>query len=66
MRQSQNWLTVYLIPVLLGLIIALLIILIKPDWFPQLKATMQQPINTASVNTETMRRLTDQTNPVSW
>jgi serine protease DegS len=66
MRQSQNWLTVYLIPVLLGLIIALLIILIKPDWFPQLKATMQQPINTASVNTETMRRLTDQTNPVSY
>jgi serine protease DegS len=66
MRQSQNWLTVYLIPVLLGLIIALLIILIKPDWFPQLKASMQQPINIASVNTETMRRLTGQIGPVSY
>ncbi len=38
MRQSNDWLTLYLIPVLLGLIIALLIILIKPDWFPQLNA----------------------------
>jgi serine protease DegS len=66
MRQSQNWLTVYLIPVLLGLIIALLIILIKPDWFPQLKASMQQPINIASVNTETMRRLAGQIGPVSY
>lgn len=41
MRQSQNWLAVYLIPVLLGLIIALLIILIKPDWFPQIHAPTQ-------------------------
>jgi serine protease DegS len=66
MRQSQNWLTVYLIPVLLGLIIALLIILIKPDWFPQLKASMQQPINITSVNTEAVRRLTGQAGPVSY
>ncbi|MFT4777334.1 MAG: serine protease DegS [Oleispira sp.] len=66
MRQSQNWLTVYLIPVLLGLIIALLIILIKPDWFPQLKTSMQQPINLASINTEPMPRLAGQIGPVSY
>ncbi len=50
MRQSQNWLTVYLIPVLLGLIIALLIILIKPDWFPQLNTPQQQPTPLAAIN----------------
>ena len=40
MRESNNWLTLYLIPILLGLIIALLIILIKPQWFPQLNQTV--------------------------
>jgi serine protease DegS len=41
MQQSNNWLTLYLIPMLLGLIIALLIILIKPEWFPQLGLRIQ-------------------------
>lgn len=33
-RQSTDWLTLYLIPVLVGLVIALLVILLKPQWFP--------------------------------
>jgi serine protease DegS len=66
MRQSKNWLTVYLIPVLLGLIIALLIILIKPDWFPQLKAAVQQPLNHMSANTAAMGLLQGNTGPVSY
>ncbi len=46
-RQSHDWLTLYLIPTLLGLIIALLVILIKPQWFPSITAHHQ---NTASQN----------------
>lgn len=48
MRESNNWLTLYLIPILFGLIIALLIILIKPQWFPQLNQTvyLQAPATT--------------------
>lgn len=34
MQQSKEWLTVYLIPMLLGLIIALLVIVLRPEWFP--------------------------------
>ncbi len=45
MRQSQNWLAVYLIPILLGLIIALLIILINPVWFPQLNTATRSHSN---------------------
>jgi serine protease DegS len=41
-RQSKDWLTLYLIPVLLGLIIALLIILIKPQFFPTFEAAQQE------------------------
>jgi serine protease DegS len=66
MRQSQNWLTVYLIPVLLGLIIALLIILIKPDWFPQLKTTIQQPLNHTYSNTTPTTLLQGNAGPVSY
>jgi serine protease DegS len=66
MRQSQNWLTVYLIPVLLGLIIALLIILIKPDWFPQLNTPQQQATPFAAINPVPIQGLSDQTGPVSY
>jgi serine protease DegS len=66
MRQSQNWLTVFLIPVLLGLIIALLIILIKPDWFPQLTPSQPQTHKLASINHEPIQRLAEQTGPVSY
>ncbi|MEH6450123.1 MAG: trypsin-like peptidase domain-containing protein [Oleispira sp.] len=61
MRQSQNWLAVYLIPVLLGLIIALLIILIKPDWFPQLKVATPTPVNLVQNQV-----LTGNSGPVSY
>lgn len=50
MRQSNDWLTLYLIPVLLGLIIALLIILVKPDWFPQLNSMTSTNQTQASIN----------------
>jgi len=43
-RQPKEWLTLYLIPVLLGLIIALLTILIKPQWFPSIPAAKQEVI----------------------
>jgi serine protease DegS len=66
MRQSQNWLTVFLIPVLLGLIIALLIILIKPDWFPQLTASQAQTHKRASINHQPIQHLAEQTGPVSY
>ncbi len=46
-QQSSDWLTLYLIPVLLGLIIALLIILIKPQWFPSITLAQQ---TTGSLN----------------
>lgn len=46
MRHSNDWLTLYLIPVLCGLIIALLVILIKPQWFPQI--TQQTALETPS------------------
>jgi len=46
-QQSNDWLTLYLIPVLLGLIIALLIILIKPQWFPSITLAQQ---TTGSLN----------------
>tara|TARA_B110000211_G_C14059747_1_gene544974 strand:+ start:929 stop:2101 length:1173 start_codon:yes stop_codon:yes gene_type:complete len=65
-QQSQNWLTVYLIPVLLGLIIALLIILIKPDWFPQLRPTLQYATNHASTNLASSPRSAEHTGPVSY
>lgn len=45
MRQSQDWLTLYLIPVLFGLIIALLIILIKPQWMPLLSHPASAPLS---------------------
>ena len=45
-RQSKEWLTLYLIPVLLGLIIALLTILIKPQWFPSIAIVKQEAITT--------------------
>ena len=45
-RQSKEWLTLYLIPVLLGLIIALLTILIKPQWFPSIATVKQEAITT--------------------
>jgi len=61
MRQSQNWLAVYLIPVLLGLIIALLIILIKPDWFPQLSFSAR-----TQANIEQVQPVTGHTGPVSY
>lgn len=37
MRQSNDWLILYVIPILAGLIIALLVILTKPEWFPLLQ-----------------------------
>ena len=66
MQQSQNWLTVYLIPVLLGLIIALLIILIKPDWFPQIRPTLQYATNLAPTSVIPAPHTTDRTGPVSY
>lgn len=42
MRQSNDWLILYVIPVLAGLIIALLIIVAKPEWFPLLKQSSNQ------------------------
>jgi serine protease DegS len=47
-RQSNDWLTLYLIPILLGLIIALLVILIKPQWFPSIATT---PLNNTTTQT---------------
>jgi len=69
MQQSQNWLTVYLIPVLLGLIIALLIILIKPVWFPQLNTASSTHANTQQAQLQSQRQAQAQTGitgPVSY
>jgi len=52
-RQPKEWLTLYLIPVLFGLIIALLIIVIKPQWFPPIVPTKQEAITEDQVNTVT-------------
>lgn len=65
MRQSNDWLTLYLIPILLGLIIALLIILIKPDWFPQFSRVVNQPSFSESLS-HSERVTTEQTGPVSY
>ena len=43
-RQSTDWLTLYLIPILMGLIIALLILLIKPQWLPAIMTAKQGAI----------------------
>lgn len=66
MQQSQNWLTVYLIPILLGLIIALLIILIKPDWFPQLNRGTQAITTVAPISTQPIQPIRHQMGPVSY
>lgn len=66
MQQSQNWLTVYLIPILLGLIIALLIILIKPDWFPQLNRATQAITTVAPISTQPIQPIRHQMGPVSY
>lgn len=51
MQHSREWLTVYVIPTLVGLIIALLIIVIKPEWFPMTVTNTLQSI--ASTNAPT-------------
>ena len=65
MRQSNDWLTLYLIPVLLGLIIALLIILIKPDWFPQFGRVVNQPTVTET-QSPTESTATELKGPISY
>ena len=53
MRQSNDWLVFYVIPILAGLIIALLVIVTKPEWFPLL--------NQSSVVTPIAEPATDST-----
>lgn len=62
-RQSNDWLTLYLIPVLLGLIIALLIILIKPQWFPSISMIHQ---TSTSVNHQPADNTSSFNGPVSY
>lgn len=56
MRQSNDWLVFYVIPTLAGLIIALLVIVTKPEWFPLLNqnsvvAPLPEPAtNSTAVN----------------
>jgi serine protease DegS len=60
--QSKNWLTLYLIPVLLGLIIALLILLVKPQW---LSATVIAKQDSLTEN-ETVASSDNFSGPVSY
>jgi len=66
MRQSTNWLTLYLMPGLLGLSIALLTILIKPNWFPQLIQSSSTPALQTEIANSATKPSTEQFGPVSY
>ena len=52
MQHSREWLTVYVIPTLLGLIIALSVIVVKPEWFPTIVANTFKDITATNVPIE--------------
>ena len=66
-RQSTDWLTLYLIPVLIGLVVALLVILLKPQWFPS-TAKIEHSIsaNEQSAEQQTTSEENDSSGPVSY
>lgn len=68
MRQSNDWLNLYLIPILSGLVIALLIILIKPNWFPYFSHTAPETAQPPQIVTQTYVQppSSAQSGPVSY
>ena len=68
MQQSNDWLTLYLIPILSGLVIALFIILIKPSWLPNFSHTSSENSIVPLNNTQAYIQPTapTQSGPVSY
>lgn len=63
MRQANDWLILYVIPILAGLIIALLVILTKPEWFPLLnQSAIVSPSENSAPTANTVTANNNQTN----